>query len=106
MSVPFKYYMSLSGNYLGFSAVPCATLFSVPSLQTEEMTAQQEEGAPGKKKRKKKKKKSKGAGEDAEAEAEEPAMYQAPPKFEVNENDVSFSIYNIFKFWNMSDFAI
>lgn len=48
------------------------------------MAAQQEDGAPGKKKRKKKKKKAKGAGEDAEAESEGPAVYQEPPKFEVN----------------------
>lgn len=52
--------------------------------QTEDVTAQQEEGASGKKKRKKKKKKAKGAGEDVEVESEEPAVYQEPPKFEVN----------------------
>eukprot|EP00064_Thunnus_orientalis_P018226 superscaffoldBa00004124_g18320 len=51
-------------------------------MQTEDMAAQQEEGASGKKKRKKKKKKAKGAGEDVEAESEEPAVYQEPPKFE------------------------
>lgn len=65
--------------------VPKEKTINSNHMQTEEMTAQQEEGAPGKKKRKKKKKKSKGAGEDAEAEAEEPAMYQAPPKFEDEE---------------------
>lgn len=48
------------------------------------MAAQQEDGVSGKKKRKKKKKKSKGAGEDVEAESEERAIYQEPPKFEVN----------------------
>ncbi|KAF3851372.1 hypothetical protein F7725_013144 [Dissostichus mawsoni] len=65
--------------------VPKEKTINSDHMQTEEMTAQQEEGAPGKKKRKKKKKKSKGAGEEAEAEAEEPAMYQAPPKFEDEE---------------------
>ncbi|XP_044051244.1 selenocysteine insertion sequence-binding protein 2-like [Siniperca chuatsi] len=54
-------------------------------MQTEEMAAQQEEGAPGKKKRKKKNKKAKGAGEDGEAESEGPAIYQEPPKFEDEE---------------------
>ncbi|XP_031705455.1 selenocysteine insertion sequence-binding protein 2 isoform X1 [Anarrhichthys ocellatus] len=53
--------------------------------QTEEMAAEQEEGAPGKRKRKKKKKKPKGAGEDAEDESEKPAMYQELPKFEDEE---------------------
>ncbi|XP_068577175.1 selenocysteine insertion sequence-binding protein 2 [Cebidichthys violaceus] len=53
--------------------------------QTEEMAAEREEGAPGKRKRKKKKKKARGAGEDAEDEAEEPAMYQELPKFEDEE---------------------
>lgn len=52
-------------------------------MQTEEMTAQQEDGAPGKKKRKKKKKKkAKGVDEDAEAESDGPDIYQEPPKFE------------------------
>lgn len=50
----------------------------------EDGATQQEEGTSGKKKRKKKKKKAKGAGEDLEAESEEPAIYQEPPKFEVN----------------------
>ncbi|XP_062273629.1 selenocysteine insertion sequence-binding protein 2-like [Scomber scombrus] len=54
-------------------------------MQTEDVTAQQEEGASGKKKRKKKKKKAKGAGEDVEVESEEPAVYQEPPKFEDEE---------------------
>ncbi|XP_069034395.1 selenocysteine insertion sequence-binding protein 2 isoform X1 [Embiotoca jacksoni] len=53
-------------------------------MQLEDMTARQEEGAPGKKKRKKKKK-AKGTGEDAEAESEEPAIVQQPPKFEDEE---------------------
>ncbi|KAK2837926.1 hypothetical protein Q5P01_015138 [Channa striata] len=54
-------------------------------MQTEEMTAQQQVEAPGKKKRKKKKKKAKGAGEDPEAESEGLNMYQEPPKFEDEE---------------------
>ncbi|KAK5870855.1 hypothetical protein PBY51_003767 [Eleginops maclovinus] len=65
--------------------VPKEKTIKSDHVQTEEMTAQQEEGAPGKKKRKKKKKKAKGADEEAEDEAEEPAMYQAPPKFEDEE---------------------
>lgn len=56
------------------------------SPQTEETVTQREDGAPGKKKRKKKKKKAK--GDDAEAETEEPAYYQEPPKFEVNQSFV------------------
>ena len=51
------------------------------SCQTEEA---QEEGAAGKKRRKKKKKRAKGADEDEDVEFEEPAIYQEPPKFEVN----------------------
>ncbi|XP_029294931.1 selenocysteine insertion sequence-binding protein 2-like [Cottoperca gobio] len=65
--------------------VPEEKTTSSNHMQTEEMAAQQVEGAPGKKKRKKKKKKMKGAGEDADAESEEPAMYQEPPKFEDEE---------------------
>lgn len=53
------------------------------SHQTEEIAAQPEDGASGKKKRKKKKKKAKGAHEDGEAESEEPVIYQEPPKIEV-----------------------
>ncbi|XP_008292375.1 selenocysteine insertion sequence-binding protein 2 [Stegastes partitus] len=53
-------------------------------MQTEDVAAQQEVGAPGKKKRKKKKK-SKGTSEDTEAESEEPAFPQEPPKFEDEE---------------------
>ncbi|XP_070760781.1 selenocysteine insertion sequence-binding protein 2 [Enoplosus armatus] len=67
--------------------VPKEKTISSNHMQTEEMAAQQEEGAPGKKKRKKKKKKAKGAGEDAEAEAEGKfsTIYQEPPKFEDEE---------------------
>ncbi|XP_044185528.1 selenocysteine insertion sequence-binding protein 2-like isoform X1 [Thunnus albacares] len=61
-------------------------------MQTEDMAAQQEEGASGKKKRKKKKKKAKGAGEDVEAESEEPAVYQEPPKFEDEEEFPGLSL--------------
>ncbi|XP_049907089.1 selenocysteine insertion sequence-binding protein 2-like [Epinephelus moara] len=65
--------------------VPKEKTISSNHMQAEEMAAQQDEGAPGKKKRKKKKKKAKGAGEDAEAESEEPVLYQEPPKFEDEE---------------------
>lgn len=53
------------------------------SHQMEEIAAQQEDGASGKKKRKKRKKKAKGAHEHAEAESEEPVIYKEPPKIEV-----------------------
>ncbi|KAM9360913.1 uncharacterized protein ABDE67_001543 [Symphorus nematophorus] len=65
--------------------VPKEKTISSNHKETEEIAAQLENGAPGKKKRKKKKKAAKGAGEDAEAEAEEPANYQEPPKFEDEE---------------------
>lgn len=70
----------------------------------EEIAAQQEDGAPGKKKRKKRKKKAKGAGEDAEAESEGPAIYQGPPKIEVikmlyfHSNQKQKQFISIFKF--------
>lgn len=51
-------------------------------FQGEEISADRDDEASGKKKRKKKKKKSK-VGEDAEAEIEVMAVYQEPPKFEV-----------------------
>ncbi|XP_073322118.1 selenocysteine insertion sequence-binding protein 2 [Pagrus major] len=63
--------------------VPKETTIGYNHTQTEEIAAQHEDGAPGKRKRKKKKKKAK--GEDAEAESEEPAYYQEPPKFEDEE---------------------
>ncbi|XP_045892059.1 selenocysteine insertion sequence-binding protein 2-like [Micropterus dolomieu] len=67
--------------------VPKEKMISSSHVQTEEMAAQQEEGAPGKKRRKKKKKKAKGADEDAEAELEGnfSVVYQEPPKFEDEE---------------------
>ncbi|XP_072243604.1 selenocysteine insertion sequence-binding protein 2 [Leuresthes tenuis] len=52
--------------------------------QMEDMAAQMEEGAPGKKKRKKKKKKKNGV-EGAEAEPEDLQVPQEPPKFEDEE---------------------
>uniref|UniRef100_A0A3P8T1C5 SECIS binding protein 2 n=1 Tax=Amphiprion percula TaxID=161767 RepID=A0A3P8T1C5_AMPPE len=64
--------------------VPNDKTISRNHMQTEDKGAQQEVGAPGKKKRKKKKK-AKGASEDTEAESEEPAIPQAPPKFEDEE---------------------
>lgn len=65
--------------------VPKEEMISSNHMQPEEITAQLEDGAPGKKKRKKKKKKSKGAGDDVETESEEPKVYQEPPKFEDEE---------------------
>ena len=76
--------------------------FISASLQTEESAAQQEDGAPGRKKRKKKKKKAK--GDDTEAEAEEPAMYQEPPKFEVNKDLVFISKAKATSFVNVRFF--
>lgn len=64
--------------------VPKDKTISSNHMQTEDVAAQQEEGAPGKKKRKKKKK-SKSTGEDAEAEPRESAIPQEPPKFEDEE---------------------
>uniref|UniRef100_A0A3Q1G265 Selenocysteine insertion sequence-binding protein 2-like n=1 Tax=Acanthochromis polyacanthus TaxID=80966 RepID=A0A3Q1G265_9TELE len=64
--------------------VPHDKTISSNHMQTEDKAAQQEVGASGKKKRKKKKK-AKGSSEDAEAESEEPAIPQAPPKFEDEE---------------------
>ncbi|XP_047448053.1 selenocysteine insertion sequence-binding protein 2-like [Mugil cephalus] len=54
------------------------------SNSMQDMAAQQEEGAPGKKKRKKKKK-SKSTGQEVEAESQEPTIPQEPPKFEDEE---------------------
>lgn len=65
--------------------VPKEETISSNHTQMEQMAAQLEDGAPGKKKRKRKKKKSKGVGEDAEVESEEPTVYQEPPKFEDEE---------------------
>ncbi|XP_051279031.1 selenocysteine insertion sequence-binding protein 2 [Dicentrarchus labrax] len=65
--------------------VPKEKTINSNQMQTDDILAQQEDGAPGKKKRKKKKKKAKGAGEDVEAESEGPPTYQEPPKFEDEE---------------------
>ncbi|KAF3695502.1 Selenocysteine insertion sequence-binding protein 2 [Channa argus] len=65
--------------------VPVDKAISSNHIQTGEMTAQQQVGAPGKKKRRKKKKKSKDADEDPEDESEGPKLYQEPPKFEDEE---------------------
>ncbi|XP_026178033.1 selenocysteine insertion sequence-binding protein 2 [Mastacembelus armatus] len=65
--------------------VPKEKTISSNHLQIEEMAAQQEVGATGKKKGKKKKKKAKGARVDTEADSEEPFIYQEPPKFEDEE---------------------
>lgn len=83
---------------------PCFLSLHFASNQTEDIAAQQEDGAPGKKKRKKRKKKAKGAGEDAEAESEGPAIYQGPPKIEVikmlyfHSNQEPKQFISIFKF--------